>query len=68
MFILARIVGATVLIAVAAFCVFGFLAAGEVPADANSFRLVYGAAGVVSVGTAVWLAWPRRWKARGPIG
>jgi hypothetical protein len=54
-----RISAAVVLVAVTAFCVFGFLAAPEAGTAATSFRLLYGLAGVASLGGAGWLAWPR---------
>lgn len=57
---LIRTVGAVLLVGVTAFCVFGFLAASEAPADSIVwFRLMYGVVGIVSVGTAVYLVWPR---------
>jgi hypothetical protein len=58
-----QIVGAVLLFAVAAFCVFGFLAAAEaapVAAEVWSVRLMYGLVGLGAVGGAGWLAWPRR--------
>jgi hypothetical protein len=62
---LVRLVGAIVLVGVAAFCVYGFLSAPEAGADVGSVRLLYGAIGVVSVGGAAWLAWPRPAKPSG---
>lgn len=59
MFKLVRLVAAILLVGVTAFCVFGFLAAPEAGTNAGSFRLLYSAVGVVSLGGAGWLAWPR---------
>jgi hypothetical protein len=56
---LVRLVGAVLLVGVTAFCVYGFLSAPEAGVAAGSVRLLYGAVGVVSVGGAAWLAWPR---------
>jgi hypothetical protein len=56
LFTVLRIVSAVVLVGVAAFCVFGFLASSEAgPEDANLFRLLYGAVGLSSVVTAGYL-------------
>ncbi len=60
-----RLSAAVVLVAVAAFCVFGFLAAPEVGAAAWVFQFLYGLIGVASLGGAGWLAWPRM---AGPSG
>lgn len=56
---LIRMLGAVLLAGVAAFCVFGFLAAPEAGADAGTYRLLYGVIGAVSIGTAGCLVWPR---------
>lgn len=57
---LIRIVGAILLIGVAAFCVFGFLASSEAPADSVGFyRTLYSLVGIASLGTAGWLCWRR---------
>lgn len=56
---LIRIAGAVLLIGVAAFCVFGFLAAAEAPSEIVFFRVLYSVIGLASFGTAGWLAWPR---------
>jgi hypothetical protein len=56
---LVRLVGAILLVGVTASCVYGFLSVPEAGAEASSVRLLYGAVGVVSVGGAAWLAWPR---------
>jgi hypothetical protein len=59
---LVRLVGAVLLVGIAGFCVFGFLAAAEAPAEAvGSVRLLYAVVGVASLGVAGWLAWPRQW-------
>jgi hypothetical protein len=57
---LARILVAFVLIGVAAFCVFGFLASAEIPSNANVFRIGYGAIGIASLAGAGWQLWPRK--------
>jgi hypothetical protein len=56
---LVRLVGAVLLLGVTAFCAYGFLSASEAGAAAGSFRLLYCVVGIVSVGGAGWLAWPR---------
>jgi hypothetical protein len=52
-----RIVGTVFLLAVAAFCVFGFLASFELP-DAPSIRVVYTLFGISSLWGAAWLVTP----------
>ena len=51
-------VGAILLLGMAAFCAFGFLAATEAGPDAGWYRLLYGVLGMVTTGGAVGLAWP----------
>lgn len=56
-----RVLVAAVLVAVTAFCVFGYLATYEPPADANiPLRIIYAVIGVGCLALATWLAWPRR--------
>ena len=51
-----QVTGVVILIALAAFCVFGFLAAAEAPTEAVwSFRLLYGITGLGSLVGAGWL-------------
>ncbi len=58
---LVRILFALVLFAVAAFCVFGFMATYEPPADANlPLRVIYGLVGIGCLAGAAWLAKPKR--------
>jgi hypothetical protein len=49
-----RVVGAVFLLAIAAFCVFGFLATFEPPVSAP-VRVIYAALGVTSLAGAAWL-------------
>ena len=56
---LIRIVSAALLLGLVAFCVFGFLAAAEMPDTAGLFQFLYGAIGLALLGTAGWLVWPR---------
>ena len=60
MLLLVRLACAILLVGVTAFWVFGFLSAGEAGDAAGSARLVYGVIGVVSLGGAAWVAWPRQ--------
>jgi hypothetical protein len=60
---LVRAAGAVPLLGVVAFCVFGFLAAPEVPEAAGFWRLVYSAVGAAALAGAGWMAWPRRARA-----
>ena len=61
---LVHVLFALVLLAIAAFCVFGFMATFEPPADANKpLRVIYGLVGVGCLAGAAWLATPRRPKA-----
>ncbi len=58
---LVRILFALLLLAVAGFCVFGFMATYEPPADVNRLlRVIYGVVGIGCVAGAAWLAKPRR--------
>ncbi len=57
--LLARILVASILVAFAAFCVFGFLATYE-PPEWPILRAVYGVVGVLSLGGAVRMVLP--WK------
>lgn len=54
---LIRIAGAVLLASIAAFCVFGFLAAAEVPAESIGYRIFYSVVGLSSLCTAGWLTW-----------
>jgi len=54
-----RILLALLLLAVTAFCVFGFLATYE-PPGALALRIVYGVAGVLCLIGAGWLLLPHR--------
>ena len=54
-----RVVGAVFLLAVTAFCIFGFLATFE-PTDATAVRVIYGPIGTVSLFGAGRLVLPRR--------
>lgn len=55
----ARIVGTLVLLGIAAFCGFGFLATFE-PPGWITLRAVYGVVGVLSLLGVVWMWLPRR--------
>jgi hypothetical protein len=61
--IILRLALTLVLVAIAAFCCFGFMASGEAgPQGANAFRLIYGTLIVACVASlvAVWRVKPRR--------
>jgi hypothetical protein len=49
------LVGAALLLAIAAFCVFGFMASAEAAEAAWAFRTIYGAIGVRCFGGSVAL-------------
>jgi hypothetical protein len=59
MHLLARILMESILVAFAAFCVFGFLATYE-PPEWPILRAVYGGVGVLSLGGALWMVLPRK--------
>ena len=63
-FILAilKLIGAVFLLAVAGFCVFGFLASFEplLPTEQWAFRGLYTVLGLACLAGAVRLAWPRK--------
>ncbi len=53
--IVGSLVAATLLLAIAAFCVFGFMASAEAAEAAWAFRTMYGAIGVACFGGSVAL-------------
>ena len=50
-----RIVVGVLLLLVAGFCVFGFLASSEAGSDAWCFKTIYGVVGIGCLATAGWL-------------
>ena len=59
---IARVIAVVTLLAVAGFCVFGFMATFEA-LDASTqliWRVVYGLVGLASLAGVVWIALPRK--------
>jgi len=55
-----RLAGAVLLVGAAALCGYGFLSVPVAGANARSVRVLYGISGVVYLGVAALLAWPRK--------